>query len=100
MDSDCEWAALEPPWASRAARSLLAIEVLPKGQATVPPTMSMLTRASVKRAELLGLVEDALRDHLRTGAMSNTERAGDTSVEESKRASYDATTTTRYSLSN
>ena len=52
-----QWAALEPRWASRAARYLLAIEVLPNGQATVPPTtVHVVTRASVTRAELLGLV--------------------------------------------
>ena len=63
-----QWAALEPRWASRAARYLLAIEVLPKGQATVPPTtVHVVTRASIARAELLALVEDALCDHLQYG---------------------------------
>ena len=93
------WAALEPRWASRAARYLLAIEVLPKGQATVPPTMvHVVTRASVARAPLLALVDDALSDHLQTAANSGSEGLCDGTAGESNRVSHSATTTTEYSL--
>ena len=94
-----QWAALEPRWASRAARYLLAIEVLPNGQATVPPTtVHVVTRASVTRGELLGLVEDALCAHLQTAANSSTEHPSDGTARESNRGSHNATTTTEYSL--
>jgi hypothetical protein len=94
-----QWAALEPRWASRAARYLLAIEVLPNGKATVPPTIvHVVTRASVTRMELLGLVEDALCAHLQTAENSSTERPGDGPARESDRGSHNATTTARYSL--
>ena len=94
-----QWAALEPRWASRAARYLLAIEVLPKGQATVPPTtVHVVTRASVARAQLLALVEDALCDYLHTAANSGTEGLCDGIDGESNRVSHSETTTTEYSL--
>ena len=94
-----QWAALEPRWASRAARYLLAIEVLPNGQSTVPPTtVHVVTRASVTRAELLGLLDDALGAHLQTAANSSTEQPGDGTARESNRGSHDPTTTTQYSL--
>ena len=93
-----QWAALEPRWASRAARYLLAIEVLPQAQSTVPPTtVHVVTRASVTRAQLLELVEAALRDHLQT-ANSSAEGPGDGTARESGRGSYSATTTTQPSL--
>ena len=93
-----QWAALEPRWASRAARYLLAIEVLPNGQATVPPTtVHVVTRASVTRAELLSLVEDSLCTHLQTAESSRTERPGEGPARESNRGSHHATTTTQYS---
>ena len=73
-----QWAALEPRWASRAARYLLAVEVLPSGQATVPPTtVHVVTRASVTRDQLLALVEEALGAYLHTVASSSTEGLGD-----------------------
>ena len=94
-----QWAALEPRWASRAARYLLAIEVLPNGQATVPPTtVHVVTRASVTRLELLSLVEDALCAHLQTAADSSTEHPSDGTARESNRGSHNATTTAEYSL--
>jgi hypothetical protein len=93
-----QWAALEPRWASRAARYLLAIEVLPNGQATVPPTtVHVVTRASVTRAELLGLVEDALCAHLEA-ANSSTDRPSDVTAGRSDRGSHNAATATEYSL--
>ena len=93
-----QWAALEPRWASRAARYLLAIEVLPNGQATVPPTtVHVVTRASVTRVELLSLVEDALCTHLQTAGNARTERPGEGHTRESNRGSHHATTTTQYS---
>ena len=94
-----QWAALEPRWASRAARYLLAIEVLPNGQATVPPTMvHVMTRASVTRTELLGLVEEALYGHRQTAANSGAEGPSHGTGGESPRGSVSATTTTQYSL--
>jgi hypothetical protein len=95
-----QWAALEPRWASRAARYLLAVEVLPKGQATVPPTtVHVVTRASVARDQLLALVEEALGDYLHTAANSSTE-LGDGTAGESNLVRHSATTTTQYSLSD
>jgi hypothetical protein len=94
-----QWAALEPRWASRAARYLLAIEVLPRGQATVPPTtVHVVTRASIARAQLLALVEDALCDHLHTAANSSTDGLCERTAGESNRVSHSATTATEYSL--
>ena len=94
-----QWAALEPRWASRAARYLLAIDVLPQALSAVPPTtVHVVTRASVTRAQLLELVEAALRDHLQTAANSSTEGPGDGTARESGRGSYSATTTTQPSL--
>ena len=58
-----QWAALEPRWSSRAARYLLAIEVLPESR-TGPSTMHLVTRAGTTRADLLRLVDDALEEHL------------------------------------
>jgi hypothetical protein len=58
-----QWAALEPRWSSRAARYLLAIEVLPESRVGTS-TMHVLTHARTNRADLLRLVDDALQDHL------------------------------------
>src|SRR6187455_3310564 len=96
-----QWAALAPRWASRAARYLLAIEVLPNGQATVPPTtVHVVTRASVTRAQLLELVEDALCAHLQTATNSSIEGPGDGIAEESTGGSRNATAAPQYSLSD
>lgn len=58
-----QWAALEPRWSSRAARYLLAIEVLPESRIG-SSTMHVVTRAGTNRADLLRLVDDALEEHL------------------------------------
>ena len=60
-----QWAAVEPRWSARGARYLLAIELLPDGQPTVPgTTVHVVTRAATTRADLLALVEDAVYQRL------------------------------------
>ena len=55
-----QWAALEPRWAS-ARRDISSRSSVPERPGDVPPTtVHVVTRASVTRVELLGLVEDAL----------------------------------------
>ena len=58
-----QWAALEPRWSSRAARYLLAIEVLSDARSG-SSTMHVVTRAGTNRTDLVRLVEDALEDFL------------------------------------
>jgi hypothetical protein len=70
-----QWAALEPRWASRAARYLLAIEVLSDAHAG-SSTMHVVTRAGTNRADLLRLVDDALEEHLESGRWSSATGVG------------------------
>ena len=58
-----QWAALEPRWSSRAARYLLAIEVLTESRVG-SSTIHVVTHARTNRADLLRLVDDALEEHL------------------------------------
>lgn len=58
-----QWAALEPRWSSRAARYLLAIEVLTDARSG-SSTMHVVARAGTNRTDLIRLVEDALEDYL------------------------------------
>ena len=60
------WGGREPGWASTGARRLLAIDVYPEHPtAGCWTTLHVLTQATTTRQELLGLVNDALDEHLR-----------------------------------
>ena len=65
------WPAVEPRWGSRGVRQLVAVDVFADGASSEPPpTIHVMTRASTSREQLLGLVDDALNEYLRTGLHS------------------------------
>ena len=66
-----QWIALEPRWGSRGARYLLAVDLFPEDSAGTPETtLHILTRAATTRAQLLGLVDDAVHEYLGKGAVA------------------------------
>ena len=63
-----QWIAVEPRWASREGRYLVAIEVLSDAAKECAHTVHVLVRAATTSEQLLRLVDDAVDEQLRNMA--------------------------------